>query len=102
MFALTIKLPPSQAMSGSCGAGPEGSMLNSKWQVGIQEGDDVDHSEHPHFFVKFPEDDMIEMCPGGCKRKKSTGEVSTADLGDRESFAKARQRRFSGRWSWIL
>jgi hypothetical protein len=42
LFALAINSPPSQAMRGSCGAGPEGDQLALKWGVEM---------EHQHLFI---------------------------------------------------
>ncbi|TVY73150.1 hypothetical protein LSUE1_G006034 [Lachnellula suecica] len=33
LFALAINSPPSQALDGSCGAGPRGNQLNADWHV---------------------------------------------------------------------
>jgi hypothetical protein len=33
LFALAVNSPPSNRMSGSCGAGPEGDQLNAAWHV---------------------------------------------------------------------
>ena len=45
LFALAVNSPPSERLSGSCGAGPEGSQLKVDWHVSQEEGSN-------HFFIK--------------------------------------------------
>ena len=44
LFALAVNSPPSERLSGSCGAGPEGSQLNVDWHVSQEESSN-------HFFI---------------------------------------------------
>lgn len=51
LFALAVNSPPSERLSGSCGAGPEREQLEVPWHVGHEEGSN-------HFFIR-------EGNPGG-------------------------------------
>ena len=59
LFAIAVNSPPSRSLSGACGAGPEGDMLSKKWEVDMQKHGG-DGTGHPHFYVKFGDDDRMD------------------------------------------
>ncbi|TVY32053.1 hypothetical protein LOCC1_G008657 [Lachnellula occidentalis] len=71
LFALAVNSPPSQAVAGSCGAGPKGEQLNVNWHV-----DREDTSGH--FFFKnagrgdAPQDFELRRRPTGVSRSMSS------------------------------
>lgn len=43
LFALSLNSPPSRAMEGTCGGGPEGAQYRSRWHIKM--------NDHEHFFI---------------------------------------------------
>lgn len=102
LFSLAINSPPSQTMSGSCGAGPEGEMFSRKWQVGMQRDESNTTGHHPHFYVKFPDDEWSSTSPVTKRRKKRSSVRRMQDFEVEESPAVEQYMRLSGKWGSIL
>lgn len=79
LFAIAVNSPPSRSLSGACGAGPEGDMLSKKWEVDMQKHGGAG-SGHPHFYVKFRDDDRMDAFPRVRQRR------SRASLRNMEDF----------------
>ncbi|KAK5937581.1 hypothetical protein PMZ80_010201 [Knufia obscura] len=75
LFALAINSPPSQMLAGACGGGPKGEMLKRKWCVDMSLDREHEHEHdtsyrndrhglaHPHFYVKYPDEDIFTTSP---------------------------------------
>lgn len=87
LFALAINSPPSDSLSGSCGAGPEGKQLGVAFFVNIEE-----HSEHLFISEKEEkeEDKRISTASGfegaDGRRVMSSAASSYSRLSSRRSF----------------
>lgn len=101
LFSLAINSPPSSTMSGSCGAGPEGNMFARRWQVGMQR-DDAATGSHPHFYVRFPDDEWPQSSPLLNRRKKRSSVRRMENFEVEESPAVEQYMRLSGKWGSIL
>ena len=102
LFSLAINSPPSHTIAGSCGAGPEGNMLSKRWQVGMQRDEAVTTGQHPHFYVKFPDDEWSQVSPVTNRRKKRTSVRRMEGFEVDESPAVEQYMRLSGKWGSIL
>lgn len=102
LFSLAINSPPSSTMSGSCGAGPEGTMFTKRWQIGMQQDDVNTTGSHPHFYVRFPDDEWPQSSPLLNKRKKKSRVRRMEGFEIEESPAVEQYRRLSGKWGSIL
>ena len=56
LFALAVMSPPSQSLSGSCGAGPTGTAYGKRWRVDMQSSGMSHTAQHPHFYMRCTED----------------------------------------------
>ncbi len=66
LFALAVNSPPSETLSGSCGAGPEGDQLNVDWHV-------THEDESGHFFLREGNvDEKPERGDGFEMRRRNT------------------------------
>lgn len=54
LFALALMSPPSQSLSGACGAGPEGETYGKRWRLDMEKTMD---SSHPHFYMRCTDDE---------------------------------------------
>ncbi|OAG44754.1 hypothetical protein AYO21_01244 [Fonsecaea monophora] len=97
MFALAINSPPSNTMSGTCGAGPSGVLLAKKWQVDMQKGgaSPTDRSQHPHFYVRCREDGVAVNSSLRRKRRSRPPTISSFTVS--ESPAVEQYMRLAGK-----
>ena len=102
LFSLAINSPPSHTMSGSCGAGPEGNMFSKRWQVGMQRDESTAPGHHPHFYVKFPDDEWSQSSPVTQRRRKRSSVRRMEGFEMEESPAVEQYMRLSGKWGSIL
>ena len=102
LFSLAINSPPSYTMSGTCGAGPEGAILAKRWKVGMQRDEALGTGYHPHFYVKFPDDEWSQAASVLSKRKKRSSVRRMEGFEMEESPAVEQYMRLSGKWSSIL
>ncbi|KIW99029.1 uncharacterized protein Z519_00692 [Cladophialophora bantiana CBS 173.52] len=97
MFALAINSPPSNTMSGTCGAGPSGGLLAKKWQVDMQKvgGSPTDRNQHPHFYVRCREDGV--PANSSVRRKRRSRPPTIESLTVAESPAIEQYMRLAGK-----
>jgi hypothetical protein len=102
LFSLAINSPPSSTLSGSCGAGPEGNMFAKRWQVGMQQDNSNATGAHPHFYVRFPDDEWPQASPVLKKRMKRSSVRRMDGFELEKSPAVEQYERLSEKWSSIL
>ncbi|RMZ90471.1 hypothetical protein DV736_g2313, partial [Chaetothyriales sp. CBS 134916] len=110
LFALALMSAPSRSFSGSCGAGPRGKMLGTRWRVDMLGGGSGnawasgphDRYCHPHFYVKCPDDEYADWGTAResdrkrAKRKAKSRPKSMADGWGEHSPAVEQYRRLAG------
>ncbi|OAP61913.1 hypothetical protein AYL99_04116 [Fonsecaea erecta] len=101
MFALAINSPPSNTMSGTCGAGPSGGLLAKKWQVDMQTAGTGattprDRSQHPHFYVRCREDG-VPVGNSSSRRKRRSRPATITSFTVAESPAVEQYMRLAGK-----
>ncbi|KAL9615844.1 MAG: hypothetical protein Q9160_009216 [Pyrenula sp. 1 TL-2023] len=114
LFALAINSPPSTSMYGTCGGGPNGSVLGKKWQVQMDlekhthGGEGMEDAgsmgmKHPHFYIRCPDDDVEDLSspmngsPISKKKRKVNRPPSMQSLIGGESPAVKQYYRLSGK-----
>lgn len=102
LFALAINSPPSSTMSGSCGAGPEGNTFSKRWQVSMARDEGNTTGSHPHFYVRFPDDEWSQTSPVVNRRKKRSSVRRMEGFEVDESPAVEQYMRLAGKWGSIL
>lgn len=102
LFALAINSPPSNTMSGSCGGGPDGDTLSKRWQVGMQRDESNATGSHPHFYVRFPDDEWSQGSAVVDRRKKRTSVRRMEGYEVEDSPAVEQYMRLSSKWNSIL
>ena len=103
LFSLAMNSPPSNTLSGSCGGGPEGDMFARRWQVGMHRDDAANATgAHPHFYVKFPDDEWSRNSSPVIKRRKRSSVRRMGGFEEEESPAVEQYMRLSGKWGTLL
>ena len=101
LFALAINSPPSTSLSGACGAGPEGNVLAKKWQVDMQRPSE-NRGEHPHFYMKCPDDQRLAAFRRIKEKKSKRSLRSVEDYDITESPAVDQYMKLARNWNAIL
>ena len=101
LFALAINSPPSNSLSGACGAGPEGDVLTKKWQVDMQRSLE-NRGEHPHFYMKCPDDQRMAAFRRMKEKKSKRSLRSMEDYDITESPAVDQYMKLAGKWNAVI
>ncbi|ERF74565.1 hypothetical protein EPUS_00695 [Endocarpon pusillum Z07020] len=101
LFAIAINSPPSRSLSGACGAGPEGDMLRKKWEVDMQKHGGG-RTGHPHFYVKFRDDDRMDAFQRVRQRKSRSSLRAMEDFEVAESPAVEQYSKLASRRRTLL